>query len=354
MKVLLSLASVMLLTLSACAPQRQPVPPGTIPIQTQHSRSDEAYGQAVLAELSKQFPVDHSRANNQRVRSIVDRLARAAKADRYPWYVYVLRGDNVLNAAATRGNHVFVWTGMLKLARQDDELAAVIGHEIAHVLAGHTQPTAMEQVSQILVGMAGQATNAATGPRAGGIGGQLASTLAQAVLVNPGSQRLELEADHVGLFMMARAGYDPQAAIALWERMEQVQGGTSDSLAFLSTHPPSQERLQKFEDLLPEARRAFFKARPQPELTASDSSNKIRSTKYENNSRKVDNIQTRVLAARVVPASVIVLDRPDIMAQPRSILYRSDRVRIIKELKDWVEIDRPVAGFLQKRVLRPE
>jgi predicted Zn-dependent protease len=129
---------------------RTPVPPGVIPEQPYVSAEDEQYGAAVLSELTKQYPLERDDQAIARTRSLVERLARAAHADQNPWNVFLLRGDDVVNAAATKGNYVFVWTGMLREARSDGELATVIAHELGHLLAGHTQPTPAEEASQIV------------------------------------------------------------------------------------------------------------------------------------------------------------------------------------------------------------
>ena len=144
--------------LTGCA-GRVPIAPGEIPRGSYVTAEDEQYGQQVLATLMKTYPLSQSDHDINRVRDVVDRLADAAGAGDSPWNVYVLRGPDVVNAAATRGHFVFVWTGMLNLVHNDGELAAVLAHEIGHVLADHTMPTPAEEAGQIMASVGSNVAN---------------------------------------------------------------------------------------------------------------------------------------------------------------------------------------------------
>lgn len=342
------------LFLTACT-ARTPVTPGTIPEQQDVLPNDEAYGKQVLNELSKTYPVSNSERLNRRARSIVLRLADAANAGTQPWYVYVLKDDSMLNAAATRGNHVFVWTGLMKLVDSDDELAAVLGHEIGHVLANHTMPTPMEGINDVLVATAGVAANSALGSASMGIGGQLATMLAQAMLVNPGSQRLELEADHIGLFLMARAGYNPRASISLWKKMsEQSRSPSGSALAFLSTHPPNEERIQELEKLMPQALRERDAAR-----RPADSFNRNQSVRKrpepDTFNFKPDTYRPKpgTEVWRVAEDFTSVFSRPDDRSRIRAHIYHGGEVVVRGRTGPWVEIEHPIRGFVRGRDLSP-
>jgi Zn-dependent protease with chaperone function len=250
----------LLVASSGCGPSRAVIPPGEIPPAPQVSAEDEQYGHNVLSELTRQYPLERSDAAINSVRDIVERLARAANAANEPWHVFVLRGDSVVNAAATRGNYVMVWTGLLRLARTEGELATVLAHELGHLLAGHTQPTAAEEASAIIAqttgDIAGQvlATQGSYGVLAS-IAGSLVTEAIKAVAVNPESQRQELEADQIGFFLMADAGYDPNEALAIWSTLSADNGGSA--LQFLSSHPANEERLEALRALLPRAVRRY-------------------------------------------------------------------------------------------------
>jgi predicted Zn-dependent protease len=193
------------------------------------------------------------------------RLAKAANAGTNPWNVFVLEGDDVVNAAATRGNYVFVWTGMLRAAQSDGELATVIAHELGHVLANHTKPTAQEEASQIMARTTGDIAGQIVASQPGyaplaQITGILVTELIKAIAVNPETQRLETEADQIGFFLMADAGFDPQEAISLWSKMANDPSTTGEPLQFLSSHPASSDRLEALQSLLPEATARYRQA----------------------------------------------------------------------------------------------
>jgi metalloendopeptidase OMA1, mitochondrial len=246
-----------------CTTPRRPIPAGEIPRVASVSAADEEYGQQVLDGLAKHYPLDRSDARINRVRDIVDRLTRAAGADHEPWHVYVFRDPQMKNAAATRGNYVFVWSGMIDSVRNDGELGTILAHEIGHVLARHTMPNPSEQVNQIISGVAGRAAREMLARQGGGIGAAagvaelVISQSMQALIVNPEAQRKELEADQIGLFLMADAGYNPDDAIAFWQRAKNDPQFGNSALEFLSTHPSSTRRLQQLERLLPDAQARY-------------------------------------------------------------------------------------------------
>ena len=275
LKAVPSLLLLTLVSLAACS-GRTPVTPGEIPRATELSQEDEQYGHAVLSEVTKEYPISHNREAVLRVRGIADRLTRSAGAQSTPWHIYVLEGDSVVNAAATRGNHLFVWTGMLRTAQSDGELATVIAHELGHVLARHTKPTPGEEAARVMADTSGSIAGQIVRTQPGYASlAQLAAVLVsegiKAIAVNPNSQRLEHEADHIGFFMMADAGYDPREALRFWSKMAQAESGGASGLQFLSSHPATDDRLAELELLLPEAQARFNGIRPAPHALSPDS-----------------------------------------------------------------------------------
>lgn len=241
-----------------------PIPPGEIPPAKPVLPSEEQYGHEILSKLSEEYPLDMSHPRAVEVFDVVERLSKAANANGDPWHVYIFRDPNFKNAAATQGNHVFIWTGLLDSTKSEGELAAILGHEMSHVLARHTDPDPNEQVKKMLIGAGALAAGIAVAAVSqGSIGsnlGDLTSNVTQSVgeglFLNPYSQERELEADQVGLFLMADAGFDPQAAIEFWKRAE-TDPAFDTSLSFLSTHPPAADRLAQLEKYLPDAKRRF-------------------------------------------------------------------------------------------------
>ncbi len=184
-----------------------------------------------------------------RVRGIAQRLIAQTVTFRpdavsWPWEVNVEQADE-LNAFAMPGGKVMVYTGLMnKLALGDAELAAVIGHEIAHALRDHGR----ERMSRAY----GQQLAIGVGAAALGVGGNmagLASDVATVAFQLPFSREQEREADRIGLELMARAGYDPKAAITVWEKMSAQNAARP--VEFLSTHPSDQSRMADLRSLLP-------------------------------------------------------------------------------------------------------
>jgi predicted Zn-dependent protease len=186
--------------------------------------------------------------------AILERVGRriAAVADRpgYDWEFALVEGEQA-NAFALPGGKVAVYTGILQYTQDEAGLATVIAHEVAHALARH----GAERMSRgLLLELGEQGVLAALGASAPGAvqAVSLAYGLGTTIGIElPFSREQELEADHIGLVLMAEAGYDPREAIAFWERMA-AKGGKRPP-QFLSTHPYDEVRIRQLELLLPEA-----------------------------------------------------------------------------------------------------
>ena len=347
----------------ACGPARRVIPPGEIPAATYLSQEDEQYGQQVLAQLAQPYPLVRNDVDVNLARDVVMKLARAAHADQEPWHVYVLQGDNVVNAAATRGNHVFVWTGMLRAARSQAELATVLAHELGHVLAGHTQPTPAEEASQIIAQVSGQIASSSLQGQYGalaGIAGVLVSEAVQALAVNPESQRQELEADHIGFFLMSDAGYDPRDALSIWERMAndpRTSGG--GTLQFLSTHPPTVERLDALRGLMPQAEARYRSAGglrepPVPEPGAQDPLNEPDSFVIGRDEPRAPTPREPIPRPRtpgnkwvVVEPSAVIRSAPREDSARVAHVRRGEVVVIQERIGRWYKVEAPAPGYIE-------
>jgi predicted Zn-dependent protease len=196
----------------------------------------------LLAQEREKGKLNRDPAQVARVRSIANRLIMQTSAFRpdarnWQWEVNVLTSDEV-NAWCMPGGKITVYTGLLeKLRPTDDELAAVMGHEIAHALREHARERASEQA------MAGVGISILTTVAGMGDLGQKGMEYAYMGLRGlPNSRAHETEADRIGVELAARAGYDPRAAITLWQKMGQISGG--EPIPFLSTHPSPRDRMQ--------------------------------------------------------------------------------------------------------------
>jgi len=207
--------------------------------------------QNVIKEQTPKGNVNKDPQQVERVRAITQRLIPQTAVFRkdaldWKWEVNVLTSPQI-NAWCMPGGKIAVYTGIIeKLQITDDELAAVLGHEISHALREHSRERASQQaaagigaslagvLADIFVPGTGQLGSAAVG-----LGGQVGVLL-------PYSRLHETEADRMGVELAARAGYDPRAAIALWQKMAKLSGGGAPP-ALLSTHPSNEARIKDLE-----------------------------------------------------------------------------------------------------------
>lgn len=201
-----------------------------------------AYRQILKGERVSQAP-----QLNAMVRRVGHRIADVADQPDYKWQFRVI-DKNIANAFALPGGKVAVYTGILPYTQTDPGLAVVMGHEVAHALARH----GAERVSQNLLAQIGlSALQAGLQNNSPAIVQGVA--LAYGIGVDlPFNRSQESEADHIGLILMAKAGYDPREAIPFWQRMSAGQRGQGPP-EFLSTHPSGQTRIQQLQTWMPEA-----------------------------------------------------------------------------------------------------
>ncbi len=189
---------------------------------------------------------------------LLEETGRGSDIRNYKWEFNLIEDDKTVNAWCMPGGKVAVYTGLLPIAQDENGLAVVMGHEVAHAIAKHGN----ERMSQGLLaqfGAIGLSLALARSPgvtsdifmQAYGVGAQVGFLL-------PYSRLHESEADRIGLVLMAKAGYDPRSAIGLWQRMN-ARGGARPP-EFLSTHPAPESRIRDIESLIPEAMQ-YYKPR---------------------------------------------------------------------------------------------
>jgi metalloendopeptidase OMA1, mitochondrial len=209
----------------------------------------QAYREVLSQYRGRTLPANRPEA--QRVHNIAARIVRAAgirplqreinlhvRGYHFEWEVHVIRSDQV-NAFALPGGKVVVFTGILEVAQDDDQLATVLSHEIAHVLAHH----ASERVAREHSGVAG-------------------------LLQRKFDRDQESEADHIGVFLMTFADYDPEKAVQFWQRMQRLSENRVRLPEILSDHPSDSRRLRDLQSWVPRARaakRAYDEGRIAPD-----------------------------------------------------------------------------------------
>jgi predicted Zn-dependent protease len=206
--------------------------------------SDEkmaAVGAQAFQQISQKTPVTQNAQESRYVTCIANAVTTAIPGNNTPWEVKVFESKEV-NAFALPGGHIGVYTGLLKVATTQDQLAAVLGHEVSHVLAHHSAERYSEQIAADL---GTSVVSIVTG-----VDSQLLGGAAGLVLLRF-SRTQESEADLLGLDLMSRAGFDPHAAVALWQNMEKAAGSNKPP-ELLSTHPSDERRIEQLQERIPQ------------------------------------------------------------------------------------------------------
>jgi predicted Zn-dependent protease len=226
-------------------------------------QADKAYQQTLKEARAKNL-LNRDAAQVARVRAIAARLTPAtgtfrSDAPGWAWEVNVLTSKE-LNAWCMPGGKIAVYTGLIEqLEVSDEELAAVMGHEIAHALREHGREKAGQSAG---IGLAAAIGGAILGARYGidpDLGQNVLGTVGDLAFMRPNSRAMEVEADRIGVELAARAGYDPRAAIALWEKMGRTIGGQPPQ--WLSTHPSHGSRIADLRDYAERVRPLYEAAR---------------------------------------------------------------------------------------------
>jgi predicted Zn-dependent protease len=219
-------------------------------------------GVTEFQQTKQKTPISKDAQANAMVQRAGQRIAAVAKLPNAQWEFVVFESPEA-NAWCLPGGKMGVYTGILPITKDEAGLATVIGHEVAHATAHH----GAERMSDQMVAQAG---GSAVGALVSGksqatqaLVGQAYGVASQVGVLLPFSRKQEAEADYIGLLYMARAGYDPAAAVAFWERFSEYnrQHGGSEGLSFLRTHPLDEKRIQSLKDELPRARVEYEKAK---------------------------------------------------------------------------------------------
>jgi predicted Zn-dependent protease len=205
----------------------------------QQLRQNETEKGRLLTE--QEAPAEHAL-----VRRVTDKvIGVSGLASTYRWEYMLINAPKTVNAAAIAGGRIIIYTGILPVAQTEGGLAAIVGHEVGHVMAHHTaERISQDQLVQVAGAAAGAAGVSELTMAALGLGAQFGVLL-------PYGRAQETEADQIGLLLMAKATYDPREAVALWQRMNQAGGGGTPE--FLSTHPNPENRIANLQRQMPQA-----------------------------------------------------------------------------------------------------
>jgi len=226
-------------------------------------QEEQQLGLTAFESMKKDVPISKDAAARTQVERVGKRIAAVAALPNAQWEFVVFESPEA-NAFCLPGGKVGVYSGILPICKDDAGLAAVIGHEVAHAVARHggermTTAAGINAIGQLGGAYMGQTQYAKYLPlatQAYGVGAQLGVAL-------PHSRAQESEADEIGLVYMARAGYDPKAAVGFWERFATYNASRDGSSTawFLRTHPTDADRIARLKELLPRAE-AQYKPAP--------------------------------------------------------------------------------------------
>lgn len=214
-------------------------------------------GLSSFQDIKKEVPISKDAAATAMLQRVGKRIAAVAPLPDAQWE-FVLFESKDANAFCLPGGKVGVYTGILPITKTEAGLATVIGHEVAHAVARHGGARMSEQLA--LQG-AGQVLGSVVAEKYKNLTMAAYGATAQVGIALPHSRIQESEADHIGLLYMARAGYNPEEAVAFWERFSAAHGGVSSGPAFLRTHPVDSQRIADLKTLLPKAKAEYRPAK---------------------------------------------------------------------------------------------
>ena len=215
---------------------------------------EQQMGEEAYLETLKKSRISTRSDWQAQLRRVGQRIAAAADKPEYKWEFNVIQGKEI-NAFALPGGKVAFWEGIMPVAQDDNGVAVIMGHEIAHALARHGAERASQQMGAQAIG---QILALGVGQVSPGMEDQFMQLYGLGATVGvlmPWGRTQESEADRIGLNLMAKAGYDPATAIAFWERMSKAGGDKPPE--FLSTHPSDETRMRQIKEWLPEAKANF-------------------------------------------------------------------------------------------------
>ncbi|MDT8383904.1 MAG: M48 family metallopeptidase [Gammaproteobacteria bacterium] len=257
MRLLTILLSVVLLIACSTVPDS-----GRSQLLLIGSDQEMQLGLTAFEEIKETTPILTDAQQNALLQRVGKRIAAVAPLPGAQWEFVLFDQPKMANAFCLPGGKVGIYTGILPITRDEEGLATVIGHEVAHAVARH----GAERMSHgLLVELGGMALDQAMQNQAEttrALSHQAYGLTATLGVMLPYSRSHELEADHLGLLYMARAGYDPNAAVGFWQRFSayaREQGGQAPP-EFLSTHPVDERRIAQIRSLLPMAEAEYRQA----------------------------------------------------------------------------------------------
>ena len=243
------------LSLTACSSTTKNFEPGVIPKPGNVTESKTSQTKALLDQYADENDIKlyQSGPDYHRVNNMVKRLSRAAGLSGAPFPVYIADAGDTKNAFAINSNTIVVYKALLGALPDDNQLSVIMAHEVSHILGQHSEDdTENNRSTAVALGsiLLGTAASIVTGVDVvGDTVANTANTIGAGAFVLSYGRAQEFEADHIGLLLMAKAGYDPKNAIAVWENADKILGAGAKN-SFLSSHPTHGNRKLRLEEAL--------------------------------------------------------------------------------------------------------
>ena len=224
------LPAIVLFTLNACTVKHVTIPAGEIPKINALTPGEAEYGKSLFDDLCKDNQLDSQNERYDQLVKVFDHLIQVAQADHLPWQIHLFQDPNLADVRAVHGNYIFVWSGFLDMVENEDEIAAVVACEIAHVLARHTYPVQFTLWSDIFFDAAEIATSIAIMSLSQGMvaingRGWMKWAYVEIADLDPldreYSEADEREATMIAIQILDRSKYAPEAMLTFWQRVPQ-------------------------------------------------------------------------------------------------------------------------------------
>ena len=244
---------------TGCTLKRPPVPAGIIPECAEPTSREQAFGKQLFVELDKDYELNDGHPQYGQLRKTLNRLLLAIGAEPTQWQLCLFDKAELVDVRAVEGNYIFVWTGFLDFAQNEDEIAAILACEIAHVLANHTEPVEFTILSKFLFRTAEIATSVGLivlSQGAVAIGGQgwMEYAYVEASDLDPldreYNEKEEQEALAIACLILDRSGYNSKALLTFWKRVQEARGATEINIR-LDRSVPLKKRLALLNELSP-------------------------------------------------------------------------------------------------------
>lgn len=249
---------LMVSALAACTVKQTPVAPGVIPRVNTVAPEQEKFGKRLYLHLSKDYDLATNLSQVDHLLSVFNHLKQVAEVDKIPWHIHLFDDPDVIDVRSVWGNYIFVWSGFLNVTENDDEIAAILACEMAHALTWHNMPVQYTVWTEILFDVTELATTLAVAGLSQGMvmvsgRGWMKWAYTELADLDPldreYSEAEEKEATSIGLLILSRSQYSPDAMLTFWQRI-QANEALQEKAEPLTRSMSPQQRVLMVETLL--------------------------------------------------------------------------------------------------------